>query len=119
MPRTSRAALSIVANNDNPQRPLLKPMQSLTKAQLKVFNYTIRTNPHLQAADVPLLELYSIAYCRAIAAKQRTEQRWDSEARTMIALATKLKITPASQPRRKPDGRSSYYDRMQVEEEAS
>src|SRR5258705_12814050 len=103
MPRRSAAALSIVSVNNNPQRTKLNPMQALSKAQRRVFDHTMLTNTHLGRADIPLLTLYSVAFCRAIAAKRKTVQTWDAENRTVIALATKLKITPASQPRRKPD----------------
>jgi len=104
-------------------RPKISPIGLLTKNERRVFDHTVRENGHLKRADVPLLEIYSIAFCRAIAARKKNSQFWDREARALLAIATKLRITPQATTeaktaaRRRAEQPASYYDRMAEENE--
>jgi len=92
--RRSAAALSVLPLGGSRSRPKLTPIGSLTKNERRAFDHTARQNPHLAPADIPMLELYSMAYCRAVAAKRKGPQVWEREARVVMALGTKLRLTP-------------------------
>ena len=89
-----------------------------------MFDHTARENPHLKPADIPMLELYSMAYCRAVAAnKSKDPQAWEREARVMMTLGTKLRVTvqattqPKTVARRRNEATRSYYDVMEEQED--
>jgi hypothetical protein len=75
-------------------RPKMTPIGSLTRNERRVFDYTARENGHLKLADIPMLELYAMAYCRAVANKHKGVQAWEREARVVMAFSTKLRLTP-------------------------
>jgi len=118
MPRPNVYQLPTDATRSRQQ---LIPIGSLSKAQLKIFHHVAHQNPHLKVADTPLLELFAMAYCRSIAADKRNDaQAWDREVRIVMALGTKLRLTPAStmEPRsvgrRRNETPQSYYDEMKM-----
>jgi hypothetical protein len=123
MPRPGANA-NVVPLNPSHTRVRLTPINSLTRNERKIFNHTAITNPHLKPADVLLLEGFSMAVCRTVAAKRKNCQFWDTESRVMLAYATKLRLTPQSSveprtvARRRAELPPSYYDRMAQEENA-
>jgi hypothetical protein len=117
MPRTSANASNVVALGTSRVRPKITPIGTLTKAERRVFDHTVRENGHLKHADAQMLEMYSISCCRVVAAKRKGPEVWEREARVMMAYATKLRITPQSttEPRtaarRRAEQAASYFDR--------
>jgi len=91
--RTSAAHLSLVPLGGTYQQTTLNPIGRLTKDERRVFDHTGKENPHLKRADIPLLEAFSIAYCRVAAAKRAKPDAWEREARVLMSLGTKLRIT--------------------------
>src|SRR4051794_6690599 len=89
-----RPGANVFPLNLTQARPKIAPINSLTKNERRVFDNTWREHKHLKPADVLLLEIYSIAFCRAIAARKKNSQFWDREARALLAIDTKLRITP-------------------------
>jgi hypothetical protein len=93
-------------------------MGSLTKAEHRVFDHTVRENTHLKHADIPMLELYAMAYVRAAEAKKKAPQVWERECRVLIALSTKLRITqqattdPKTAARRRAEAEQNNNRRM-------
>jgi hypothetical protein len=59
-------------------------------------------NKHLTATDVPML----VAFCQAVSKTHRLGRSgkvadWERASRIMMALATKLKLSPQSEPPRR------------------
>jgi hypothetical protein len=111
MPRPSAASLNIVPIGVSPaQSPT--PLGSLSKAERKVFDHAVATNGHLKRADIPMLELYATAHCRAVAKKRKGGQEWEREARVTMALGRSLRLTvqattePRTAARRRAEGYS-------------
>ena len=123
-PGRRSAASNVLPLNASQPRPKLTPIGPLTKGERRVFDHTARENAHLKRADIPMLELYATAYCRAVANKRKGAQAWEREARVMMALGTKLRLTPqaTTEPRtaaRRRAEQASYYDRKPWHREAS
>src|SRR5262245_61703483 len=92
MPRRSVADQNVIPLGVS-ARHKLTPIGTLTRAERKVFDRTVRENGHLKRADIPLLELFAIACCRTAAAKRKDPKSWQRESRVVISYGTKLRIT--------------------------
>jgi len=121
--RRSASSLSIVPTDASPPPSGLTPLGPLSKAEHRVFSFTVHQNRHLRARDVPLLELYAAAYCRSSKAKRGGVQKWERETRIMMALAVKLRLTVQSTVQPRTVGRLheqpvlSYYERQALQEQ--
>jgi hypothetical protein len=91
--RRSAAQLSIVPLDVSIHRSKLTPLGTLTRDERKVFDHVMHENIHLKPSDIPMLELLSISYCRCIRARRKDVAKWETEARVLMALATKLRCT--------------------------
>src|SRR5262245_46893968 len=91
--RQSAAALAVVPIDSTRSRPKLTPISSLSKQERRVFDHTARENPHLRTADVPLLEVFAMAYVRVSAARKKSAGVWERENRILLAIGTKLRVT--------------------------
>ena len=100
--RKSAAELeaSVVKLASNAPRPRPTPPEILSTAEQSLFAELRAANKHLTATDVPMLT----AYCQAITKTHRLGRSgkvadWERASRIMMALATKLKLSPQSDRR--------------------
>ena len=100
--RKSAAELeaSVVELASTTARPKPTPPEILSTAEQDLFNQLRAANKHLTATDVPML----IAYCQSITQTHRLGRGknvadWERATRVMMALGTKLKLTPQSDRR--------------------
>src|SRR5258705_5187471 len=114
MKRGRRSAASNVISFGLPNsRPKITPLRRLSPVERRVFDHALRENGHLKRADAAMLEIYSIAHARTIAAKRKGPEAWEKEARTMMALARTLRLTvqstqePRTVARRRAEAESS------------
>jgi P27 family predicted phage terminase small subunit len=113
-----------------PQR--LRPPADLTEAEKEIFVQLVGSldQKHFAPSDMPLLVEYCVAIAQAREAARylREEGRvvgrhvspWlivqEKSCRAMLALATRLRISPQSRARTKvkPGPPLSYYDRLEM-----
>lgn len=124
--RPSSASLNIVPIDATKARLKLIPLSPLSKGELKLFQHAVHHNRHLRAADIPQLELYSMSYCRAVAAHKRKDtEAWQCEIRIVLAIARSLRLTVQSAQEPKTVGRKreaplpSFYELMGAQDDRS
>jgi hypothetical protein len=93
MKRGRRSTADVIALHGNYTRTPLAPLGTLTRIERRVFDHMVVENPHLKRADIPLLEAFAVAYARVAAAKRAKPEVWEREARVLMALGTKLRVT--------------------------
>src|SRR5262245_42022745 len=94
--RISSAALNVIPMVVSEPRPKVNPITSLSGPERRLFDTTARLNPHLKQADAATLELYVMAYRRAMRARQKDSQNFERATRLLMALGRTLRITPQS-----------------------
>ena len=125
--RPSASSLNVVPLGVPASRPKLSPPSLLTKGERSLFAETTSTNPHLRAADAPLLAAYVQALSKTFRLARRSDPAsvaaWEKSARVSISLATKLRITAQSQVHPESAGRQrknfsppSFYETQAMAE---
>jgi hypothetical protein len=84
----------------SPHQPAPTPPEILSPEERALFNQLRAANPHITESDVPMLA----AYVQAISMTHRLGRgddvlNWERAARAMMALGTKLKLTPQADRR--------------------
>ncbi len=111
--KKSAASLSVVSPVT--ALPRLKPPEGLTESEAKLFRDLVaKAAPdHFVETDVPLIVAYAQAILlarwafKAMGEQDIAFQTWQQAARTMAALATKLRLCPHSRSDPKTVGRRS------------
>jgi hypothetical protein len=125
-PGRKSSAANVVALTSTSSRLVLSPVGlPLTKDELAYFNFIVRNNTHLKPIDVPNVMLYACAIVRALKLRNKADAGFEKEARTALALARSLRLTPQSTMqgvtaarRRAEAAPVSYYEVMRAERQA-
>jgi len=92
--RRSSAHLSLISPGATNTRPPITALKPLTPQEQKIFSMVAAENPHLRQTDAVLL----MAFAKAAVGSSNADSAQDFErlSRTLMSLATKLRISPQS-----------------------
>ena len=117
-----KSTANVLSLTTTTPRTVLIPIgPPLTTDERLFFDHVARCNHHLRPIDVPNLMLYVAAVVRSLKARSRHDETFEKEARTALAIARSLRLTPQSTTEPKTAGRRrdeaprSYYDIMREE----